>query len=101
MIGVPLGTADLEVHQPSLPGLSFIPLITRQFLPGYFQSRLTALILLASLWCPHTRRAQAGSRLLRLIFLRKQVFAQQSQPFPIDHLVIVKTAIMLARTAVD
>jgi hypothetical protein len=29
--------------QPSLPGLIIVSPATRQFLPGYFQSRLTAL----------------------------------------------------------
>jgi hypothetical protein len=31
-------------HQPSLPGLAFIPVVTRQFLPGYSHSRLSALV---------------------------------------------------------
>jgi hypothetical protein len=30
-------------YQPSLPGLSFLFLLTRQFLPGYFHSPLPGL----------------------------------------------------------
>jgi hypothetical protein len=40
---VPAGTADERQFQPSLSGLGDMPQLTRQFLPGYFHSRLSAL----------------------------------------------------------
>jgi hypothetical protein len=40
--------------QPSLPGLSPMPQLTRQFLPGYFHSRLTALV-----WAPSVSIVQS------------------------------------------
>src|SRR6516162_1375697 len=40
---VPAGTADVAAFQPSLSGLCDIPQLTRQYLPGYFHTRLSAL----------------------------------------------------------
>ena len=53
---VPIGTTEIVAHQPSLPGLSFLGSLTRQYPstssgqapPGYFQPRLTALKKLVS-----------------------------------------------------